>query len=128
MCRDKTGIMNRSTLNRFHLPGFKVIPKRRLESECSHSQSAIYVLLGRRGSPDAPRERVLLVQYVDDFLDACQNQIEELWEKHRVLITHVAVKIGKDLRRAHGDLAEAYDRAVTIQHLREKLHPRFRRL
>ena len=120
--------MNRSTLNVFRLPGFKVIPKRRLESQCSRSQSAIYVLLGRRGSPNAPRERVLLVEYVDDFLEACQTQIEELWEKHRVLITHVAVKIGKDLRRAHGDLAEAYDRAVTMQHLREKLQPRFRRL
>ena len=110
------------------LPGFKVVPKRHLVECFSPSQNAYYVLLGRRGTPDSPRERVLFVHYLDRFLDVCQQQIEELWEKHRVLITHVAVKIGRGLRPAHGDLAETYERAVTVQHLREKLHPRFRRL
>ena len=86
------------------------------------------MLLGRRGAPDAPRERVLFVHYLDNFLDACQRQITELWEKHRILITHVAVKLSTEMRPAHGDFAELYDRAVTVQQLRQKLHPRFRRL
>jgi hypothetical protein len=120
--------MNATPLQPTKLPGFKVVPKRHLGSCFSASQNAYYVLLGRRGAPDAPRERVLFVHYLDHFLDGCQRQIEELWEKRRVLITHVAVKIGKGLPPAHGDLAELYDRAVTVQQLRQKLHPRFRRL
>lgn len=104
-----------------------VVPKRHLGDVFRPSQSACYVLLGRRGAPDAPRERVLFVHYLDHFLDSCQRQIEELWAKHRVPITHVAVKIGKRLRPRH-DFAAVYERAVTVQHLREKLHPRFRRL
>jgi hypothetical protein len=120
--------MNTPALPPTRLPGFKVVPKRDLGECFSPSQNAYYVLLGRRGAPDAPRERVLFVHYLDHFLEACQQQIDELWEKHRVLITHVAVKIGKGLRPAHGDLAEMYERAVTVQHLRQKLQPRFRRL
>lgn len=118
--------MNATPLQPLKLPGFKVVPKRHLESCVSASQNAYYILLGRRGAPDAPRERVLFVHYLDHFLDACQRQIDELWHKRGVLITHVAV--GKDLPPAHGDLAELYDRAVTVQQLRQKLHPRFRRL
>ena len=109
------------------LRGFKIVPKRHLDACFSPSQSACYVLLGRRGDPAAPRERVMFVHYLDDFLEACQHQIDELWEKHRVLITHVAVKLGKRLPPQH-DFQEVYKRAVTVQHLREKLHPRFRRL
>ena len=120
--------MNSSALPPARLPGFKIVPKRHLGESFSPSQNAYYVLLGRRGAPDAPRERVLFVHYLDHFLDACQRQIQQLWEKHRVVITHVAVKIGRNLRPAHGDLAKLYERAVTVQHLREKLQPRFRRL
>lgn len=120
--------MNTTPLQPASLPGFKVVPKRHLGDCFRPSQSAYYVLLGRRGGPDAPRERVLLVHYLDHFLHGCQQQIEELWEKHRVLITHVAVKLGKRLRPAHPDFAEVYERAVAVQHLREKLQPRFRRL
>ena len=120
--------MNTLPLQPTRLPGFTVIPKRHLGDRFSPSHNAYYVLLGRRGTPDHPRERVLFVHYLDHFLDACQRQIDELWAKHRVLITHVAVKIGKGVRPAHGNLAELYERAVTVQHLREKLHPRFRRL
>jgi hypothetical protein len=120
--------MNTTPLQPTKIPGFKVVPKRHLGACFSASQNAYYILLRRRGAPDAPRERVLFVHYLDHFLDACQRQIEDLWEKHRVLITHVAVKIGKDLPPAHGDLAELYDRAVAVHQLREKLHPRFRRL
>jgi hypothetical protein len=109
------------------LRGFRIVPKRLLGQFFSPSQSACYVLLGRHGDPAAPRESVVFVQYVDDFLDACQNQIDELWEKHRVLITHVAVKLGKRLGPQH-ELHAVYKRAVAVQHLREKLHPRFRRL
>jgi hypothetical protein len=114
-------------LQPYRVRGFRVVPKRHLGHCFSPSQSACYVLLGRHGDPAAPRESVVFVQYVDDFLEACQHQIEELWEKHRVLITHVAVKLGKRLGRQHG-LNAAYRRAVAVQHLREKLHPRFRRL
>lgn len=120
--------MNTTPLQPVKLPGFKVVPKRHLGERFSASQNAYYILLGRRGAPESPRERVLFVHYLDHFLDACQRQIEDLWEKHRVLITHVAVKIAEDLRPAHGDLAELYERAVTVQQLRQKLHPRFRRL
>jgi len=120
--------MNTTTpLQPTRLPGFKVVPKRHLGDRFSPSQSACYVLLGRRGTPAAPRERVMFVHYVDDFLDACQRQIEELWEKHRVLITHVAVKLGKRLPPQH-DFQDIYKRAIAVQHLREKLQPRFRRL
>lgn len=120
--------MNHDLLQPMSLPGFKVVPKRHLGEVFRPSQSAYYILLGRRGAPDAPRDRVLLVQYLDHFLDGCQQQIEELWEKHRVLITHVAVKIGRRLRPAQHDFAELYERAITVQQLRQKLHPRFRRL
>ena len=120
--------MNTTPLHTIKLPGFKVVPKHRLMERFSASQNAYYILLGRRGAPDAPRERVLFVHYLDHFLDACQRQIEQLWDKHRVLITHVAVNSSGNLPPAHGDLAELYDRAVTVHQLREKLHPRFRRL
>jgi hypothetical protein len=118
--------MNTPTLQPVRLPGFKVVPKRRLNERFSPSQNAFYVLLGRRGPTSAPRESVLLVHYLDHFLSRCEEQITKLWEKHGVVITHVAVKPGKS--PAHGDLAQLYDRAVTVQHLREKLHPRFRRV
>lgn len=117
--------MNTTLLPPARLPGFKVVPKRHLAEFFSPSQNAYYVLLGRRGSPEAPRERVLFVHYLDHFLEACQRQIDELWQKHRVVITHVAVKLG---RAAHGDFATLYSRAVQVQHLRQKLQPRFRRL
>ena len=120
--------MNTTTpLQPTRLRGFRVVPKRHLGEFFSPSQSACYVLLGRRGDPAAPRERVMFVHYLDGFLDACQRQIEELWEKHRVLITHVAVKLGKRLPPQH-DFHRVYERALAVQHLREKLHPRFRRL
>lgn len=120
--------MNTTPLHPHRLPGFKVVPKRLLRQCFSSTQSAYYVLLGRRGAPDRPRERVLFVHYLDHFLDQCQQQIEELWAKRRVLITHVAVKPGKRAVPAHGDLARSYDRAVSVQQLRQKLQPRFRRL
>jgi hypothetical protein len=120
--------MNTTPIQRRDLPGFKVVPKRRLQQCFSSSQSAYYFLLGRRGAPNNPRERVLFVHYLDRFLNECQRQIEELWAKHRVMITHVAVKPeGKD-SPAHGDLARTYARAVSVQQLRHKLQPRFRRL
>ena len=120
--------MNSTPLQPAKLPGFRIVPKRHLGELFRPSQSAYYVLLGRRGDPHAPRERVLFVHYLDHFLDGCQRQIKELWEKHRVPITHVAVKLGKPLPADHHDFAEVYERAVTVQHLREKLQPRFRRL
>ncbi len=120
--------MNTTPLQPVRLRGFKVVPKRRLRDFFSPSQNAYYILLGRRGPSHAPRERVLFVHYLDHFLDTCHRQIEALWDKHRVVITHVAVKAGKQLRPAHHDLAELYHRAVTVQHLRDKLRPRFRRL
>lgn len=119
--------MNSARLQPTKLSGFKIVPKRHLGDVFSPRQSAYYVLLGRRGAPTAPRQSVLFVHYVDDFLDRCQEQIEELWRKHRVLITHVAVKLGKRLGRGH-DLAQTYARAVAVQQLRQKLQPRFRRL
>ena len=120
--------MNTYPLQPLRLRGFKVVPKRNLEDCFSPTQSAYYVLLGRRGTPDCPRERVLFVHYLDHFLDACQRQIEELWSKHRVLITHVAVKLGHAPQPAHRDLAQSYERALSVQQLRRKLQPRFRRL
>lgn len=120
--------MNTTMLQPSKLPGFKVVPKRHLEESFSPSQSAYYVLLGRHGDPEAPRESVLFVHYLDHFLDGCLQQIEDLWRKHRVLITHVAVKLGKNLASPRHDLAEVYERAVTVQQLRQKLQPRFRRL
>jgi hypothetical protein len=120
--------MNTPSLHPVSLPGFKVVPKRLLRRCFSSSQSAYYVLLGRRGAPDHPRERVLFVHYLDRFLDQCQQQIEELWSKHRVMITHVAVKLGRDSAPAHRDLAKTYERAVSVQQLRQRLQPRFRRL
>ncbi len=118
--------MNTAPLH-FKLPGFKVVPKHHLHESFRSDQCACYVLLGVRGAPEAPRERVLFVHYVDHFLDACERQIDELWQKHRVPITHVAVKLAH-LGRPHGDLTQAYERAVALQQLRQKLHPRFRRL
>jgi hypothetical protein len=120
--------MNTLPLQPRKLPGFKVVPKRLLGKCFSSSQSAYYVLIGRRGAPDSPRERVLFVHYLDRFLNECQRQIEELWEKHRVMITHVAVKLGRESAPVHGDLARTYERAVSVQQLRHKLQPRFRRL
>jgi hypothetical protein len=120
--------MNTTTLQPSKLPGFKVVPKRHLEDVFSPTQSAYYVLLGRRGAPASPRERVLFVHYLDHFLSGCQQQIEELWTKHRVHITHVAVKLRKELQSSRHDFAETYERAVAIQQLRQKLQPRFRRL
>jgi hypothetical protein len=120
--------MNTTPLQPHRLPGFKVVPKRLLGQCFSSSQSAYYVLLGRRGAPECPRERVLFVHYLDRFLTGCQQQIEELWSKHRVMITHVAVKLGRNAAPAHGDLARTYERALTVQQLRQKLQPRFRRL
>jgi len=120
--------MNTMPLQPHKLPGFKVVPKRLLGQCFSSSQSAYYVLLGRRGAPASPRERVLFVHYLDRFLNVCQRQIEELWSKHRVMITHVAVKLGHNAVPAHGDLARSYERALSVQHLRQKLQPRFRRL
>jgi hypothetical protein len=120
--------MNTPPLHATQLPGFEIVARRELGQRFSPSQSAYYILLGRRGASESPRERVLFVHYLDHFLDACERQIDKLRAKHRVLITHVAVKMGKDLRPAHGDLAALYDRAVTVHQLRAKLHPRFRRL
>lgn len=119
--------MNTTPVQPEKLQGFRIVPRRSLDECFNPTQSAYYILLGRGGTPDEPRERVLFVQYLDRFLDSCQQQIEELWQKHRVLITHVAVKVGRRLRRQR-ELAEAYERAVTVHQLREKLQPRFRRL
>jgi hypothetical protein len=119
--------MNTAPLNHLDLPGFKVVPKQELHEAFTPDQSACYVLLGVRGTADDPTERVLFVHHVDHFLATCEHQIEKLWEKHRVLITHVAVRLGA-LGRARGDLTSAYQRALELQHLRQKLHPRFRRL
>lgn len=120
--------MNTTPLPATQIPGFKVVPKRHLGEVFHHSQSAIYVLLGRRGAPEQPRERVLFVDYLDDFVEACQQQIDDLWAKHRVMITHVAVKLGRPFRAQPHDLKGAYERALALQELRHKLNPRFRRL
>ena len=118
--------MNNTPLHLHKLPGFKVVPQRLLRRCFSSTQSAYYVLLGRRGQRDHPRERVLFVHYLDHFVDHCQGQIEKLWAKRRVRITHVAVKPEPD--PAHRDLARIYERAVSVQQLRQKLQPRFRRI
>lgn len=110
------------------MPGFKIVPKGQLGDAFHGAHGAFYVLLGRRGSPEARRERVLFVDYLDDFLDGCQQHIEDLWAKHRVMITHVAVKIARPFGGASHNLTEAYRRAVALQELRHKLNPRFRRL
>lgn len=120
--------MNTTPLPPQTIPGFKVVPKRLLGKCFSSSQSAYYILIGRRGAPDCPRERVLFVHYLDRFLNECQQQIEDLWSKRRVMITHVAVKVGNDPAPAHGDLARTYERALSVQQLRQRLQPRFRRL
>ena len=119
--------MNTSPIHPLKLRGFKIVPKRRLEDCFSPSQGAYYVLLGRRGAPTRLRERVLFVHYLDCFLEDCLRQIEKLWAKHRVVITHVAVK-PRNIQPAHRDLARTYERAVSIQQLRQKLQPRFRRI
>ncbi|PTX91173.1 hypothetical protein [Opitutus sp. ER46] len=120
--------MNTTALVSTRIPGFRVVPKRKLGDVFRPSQSGFYVLLGRRGGATAPRERVLFVDYVDDFLDACRLQIDELWTKHRVMITHVAVKLGRPFQTVHPSLTDAYRRAIAVQELRHKLNPRFRRL
>jgi hypothetical protein len=120
--------MNTTPLQSTKIRGFKVIPKRQLTDLFHESQSAFYVLLGRRGAPEAPRERVVFVDYLDDFLESCQQQIDELWEKHRVMITHVAVKVSRSFRTPSHTLDHAYERALAVQELRHKLNPRFRRL
>jgi hypothetical protein len=120
--------MKTTELQPMKLPGFKIVSKRQLRETFSPSQNAYYVLLGRRGAPTSPRERVVFVHYLDHFLDRCQRQIEALWEQRRVVITHVAVKLKRGLRSSPANLAESYARAVDVQHLRDRLQPRFRRL
>lgn len=120
--------MNSTPLHTTRIPGFTVVPKRQLGHLFHEPQSAFYVLIGRRGDPEAPRQRVLFVNYVDDFVTACQQQIEDLWAKHRVMITHVAVKLGRPFRTEHPNLTEAYQRALAVQELRHKLNARFRRV
>lgn len=120
--------MNSTPLRSTRIPGFTVVPKRRLGDVVHGSQSAFFVLLGRRGRPDQPRESVLFVDYVDDLLSACEQRIEEFWAKHRVMITHVAVKLGRPFRLDDHNLTHAYERAIAVQDLRHKLNPRFRRL
>lgn len=110
------------------IPGFTVVPKQHLGDAFPKSKSAFYVLLGRHGDPEEPRESVLFVDYVDDLLDACAEKIDQLWDKHRVLITHVAVKVGGPLRAPAHNLTAAYQRALAIQELRNRLNPKFRRL
>ena len=120
--------MNSAPLRSTKIPGFKVVPKHRLSDIFPASRGAFYVLLGRRGRPDHPRESVLFVDYVDDLLSACQQRIDEFWEKHRVFITHVAVKLGGSFGAHDHNLTHAYERALAVQELRHKLNPRFRRL
>lgn len=120
--------MNSSPTPAAKIRGFKVVPKRQLGDVFRPSQGAFYVLLGRHGDPAQPRERVLFVDYVDDALGACQQRIDALWAKHRILITHVAVKLSRRIRATPVNLTEAYQRALAVQELRHKLNPRFRRL
>lgn len=120
--------MNAASPHPPSLSGFTVVPKAKLAQVYSPSQSAYYVLLGRRGAAAAPRERVLFVHCLDHFLDGCQQQIEKLWRKHRIVITHVAVKVSRHVRATRHGLGEVYDRAVSVQRLRNRLQPRFRRL
>jgi hypothetical protein len=120
--------MNSAPIPATRIPGFTVVSKHQLDDVFDGSQSAFYVLLGRHGPPEEPRESVLFVDYVDHFLDTCQQRIEALWQKHRVLITHVAVKLGDGFDARHHDLTIAYERALALQQLRRQLNPRFRRL
>lgn len=120
--------MNSAPIQTTRIPGFTVVSKHELDAMFDRSQSAFYVLLGRHGPPEEPRESVLFVDYVDDFLGSCQQRIEALWQKHRVLITHVAVKLGGEMHAHDHDLTRAYQRAIALQELRHRLNPRFRRL
>ncbi|MEY4941671.1 MAG: hypothetical protein RIQ93_3406 [Verrucomicrobiota bacterium] len=120
--------MNPTSLHDAKIPGFKVVPRRSLSACFSPSQSAYYILLRRRSTRHARHERILFVHYLDHFLDGCEQQIDALWQKHRVLITHVAVKLKRRLRRSSPDFTKAYQRALTVQQLRQKLHPLFRRI
>ncbi len=120
--------MNSTPLQSPSMPGFKVVPKRQLTELFHASQAAFYILLGRRGAPESPRESVLFVDYMDDFLNACQQQIDDLWSKHRVVITHVAVKLRRPFGTDPANLTHAYKRALAVQELRHKLNPKFRRL
>lgn len=120
--------MNATPQHSTKIPGFTVVPKHQLGEFFPRTRSAFYVLLGRHGDPDAPRESVLFVDYVDDLIEACHQRIDELWDKHRVLITHVAVKLGRPLHTRHPNLTRAYERALAVQELRHQLNPKFRRL
>lgn len=120
--------MNTTPLHSTRIPGFKVVSSHRINDVFHDSQSAFFVLLGRRQATQVPDERVLFVDYVDDLLEACQKRIDEFWEKHHVMITHVAVKLGGHLRPNHRNLNSAYERALAVQELRRKLNPEFRRL
>lgn len=120
--------MSSTPLDSTTIPGFKVVPKHQLAEFFQDSQSAFFVLIGRRGRPEDPRESVLFVDCVDDLLEECQRRIEELWTKHRVAITHVGVKPSTPMRSDHPNLTEAYQRAIAVQELRHKLNPRFRRV
>ena len=119
--------MNTAPLHSPRIPGFKVVPKHQLGALSRGPQSAFYVLLGRHAPENEPTESILFVDYVDDLVSACEQRIDEIWDKHRVMITHVAVKLGRTLR-ARRTLTAAYERALAIQELRHKLNPRFRRL
>ncbi len=119
--------MNSAPLHSTRIPGFKVVSKHQLGDFFQGSQSAFYVLIGRRGDPENPRESVLFVDYVDDLVSACQQRIDDFWSKHRVLITHVAVKLRRPFGGDHHNLTRAYERALAIQELRHKLNPRYRR-
>jgi hypothetical protein len=110
------------------LPGFKVVSKHRLGDVFSPSHNAYYILLGRRGDPAEPHDRIVFVNYLDHFLTACQREIEDLWIKHRVLITHVGVKLRPGRSKPRHDFSQTYERAVAVKHLREKLNPLFRRV
>lgn len=120
--------MSTTPLQSTEIPGFTVVPKRQLGEYFHGSQSAFYVLLGRHGDPHAPRESVVFVDYLDDFLAACQQQIEDFWAKHRIMVTHVAVKLEEPHSAAEPNLTQAYERALAVQELRHRLQPRFRRV
>lgn len=120
--------MNPTAIQGAGIDGFKVVSRRNLSACFSPSQSAYYVLLRCRKTPNARHERVLFVHYLDHFLEGCEQQIEALWEKRRVLITHVAVKLKRRLRRSSRDFTDTYQRALTVQQLRHKLRPLFRRI
>jgi hypothetical protein len=122
------GAMNSAPTRSSNIPGFTVVSQQELDEVFDASQSAFYVLLGRHGAPEDTPESVLFVDYVDHFVDMCQQRIDALWQKHRVLITHVAVKLGGQFDRHHHNLMQAYERALALQELRHRLNPRFRRL